>query len=78
MLQHISYSLKNKGRKSRPQNTRTNYEPAKFSQQSLNQLRNFTERTVAKSKPKYKHTENFPDLKAIKSAKTEESFHEDS
>ena len=67
-----------KGRKSHPQNTRTNYEQAKFSWQSSNQFRNATERTVAKSKAKYKHTESFTDLNADKPAKAEESFDEDS
>ena len=62
-----------KGRKLRPQNTRTNYEQAKISRQSLNQFRNSTERTVAESKAKYKHTESFPDLKADKPAKAEET-----
>ena len=70
--------VQSKGRKLRPQNTRTNYEQAKFSRQSSNQFRNLTERTVAESKAKYKHTENFPDLKADKPAKAEETFDEDS
>ena len=51
-----------------------NYKQAKFSRQSSNQFRNLTERSVAESKAKYKHTENFPDLKADKPAKTEESL----
>ena len=70
--------LLNKGWKSHPQNTRTNYEQAKFSRQTSNQFRNSTERTVSESKAKYKHTENFADLKADKPAKTEKSFNEDS
>ena len=61
-----------------PQNTRTNYEQAKFSRQSSNQFRNSTERNVAKSKAKYEQTENFPDLNADKPAKTEETFDADS
>ena len=51
-----------------------NYEQAKFSQESSNQFRNWTERTVAKSKAKYEYTEIFPDLKADKPAKAEETF----
>ena len=66
-----------KGRKSGPQNTRTSYEQAKLSRQSSNQFRNLTESSVAKSKAKYKHTVNFPDLKTDKPAKTEKSFDED-
>ena len=57
--------------------TRPNYEQAKFSRRSLNQFRNLTERTVAESKPKYKHTENFHDLKADKPANAEETFDAD-
>ena len=72
------YSSSFKGQKSCPQNTRMNYEQAKFSRQSLNQFRNSTERSVAEIKAKYKHTKKFPDLKADKPAKTEESFDEDS
>ena len=34
--------------------------------------------TVAESKAKHKHTESFPDLKADKPAKAEETFDEDS
>ena len=34
--------------------------------------------TVAEYKANYKHTESFPDLKADKPDKTEESFDEDS
>ena len=70
--------MSSKGQKSHPQNTRTNYEQAKFSRQSSNEFRNSTERTVAKSKAKYKHTENFPDIKADKPSKTDKSFDEES
>ena len=34
--------------------------------------------TVVESKAKHKHTESFPDLKADKPAKAEETFDEDS
>ena len=71
-------SLISKGRKLRPQNTRTNYEQAKFSLQSSNQFRNSTERNIAESKAKYEHTENVPDLNADKPAKGEETFDADS
>ena len=37
-----------------------------------------TERTVAKSNPKSEHTEHFPDLKADKPTKAEETFNADS
>ena len=67
-----------KGKKLRPQNTRTNYKQAKISRRSLNHFRNSTEMTVAESKAKYKHPESFPDLKADKPAKAEETFDEDS
>ena len=67
-----------KGQKLLPQNTRTNYEQAKFSRQSSNQFRNSTARTVAESKAKYKQTEHFPDRKADKPAKAEETFDADS
>ena len=65
------------GRKLCPQNTRTNYEQAKFSRRSSNQFRNLTERTVAESKAKYKQSESFPDLNADKPAKGEETFDKD-
>ena len=58
----------------RPQNTRTNYEEAKFNRQSSNHFRNSTERNVVESKAKYEQTENFPDLNADELAKTEETF----
>ena len=70
-------SFHSKGRKLRPQNTRTNYEQAKFSRQSSNHFRNSTERNVAESKAKYEQTENFPDLNADKLAKAEETFDTD-
>ena len=54
--------------------TRTNYEQTKFSRRSSNQFRNSTLRTVAESKPKYKHTESFSNPKADKPAKAEESL----
>ena len=67
----------NKGRKSHSKNTRTNYDKAKFSWQSSNQLINSTERNVAESNAKYEQTENFPDLNADKLAKVEETFDTD-
>ena len=73
----VPTAAQNECRKLRPQNTRTNYEQAKFSRQSSNQFRNLTERIVADSKAKYEHTENFPDLKADKPAKAEETFDAD-
>ena len=64
--------------KLRPQKTQTNDKQAKFGRKSSNQFRNLTERSRAKSKAKYKHGENFPDLKAVKPTKPEESFDENS
>ena len=43
---------KDKGRIFCPQNTLTNYEQAKFSRQSSNQLRSFTEGNIAEYKAK--------------------------
>ena len=57
--------------------TQTNYEQAKFSRRSSNQFRNSTERTVAKSKPKYEHSKHFPDIKAVKPAKAEKTVDAD-